>query len=252
MRKHERENQCKRNYPDRRPHTRGWNDGALKPDHREDKVIVRLGESTRFRELVRRLESDATMHVHICGCFGAECTCSMQGASLLLLSSSCVPVSGGLFELSKGWPLPDVLLFDATLAAERWLSTSGFAYRCVLSTLDIDELFFRVQHELEKQSAIRGLVQCSLGRWTIRDVQEQMRRAMLSEALRRSNFSRRKAAKLLGITRSAVQQMISTFELVVPEFMVSDWIEPQSLEGPQEPSPNMGVGRRCNQTKAMH
>jgi DNA-binding NtrC family response regulator len=51
---------------------------------------------------------------------------------------------------------------------------------------------------------VRGLV----GRIGIREAQARLRKAMLEQALEGSNGSRRAAARLLGVTRPAIQRML--------------------------------------------
>jgi len=47
-----------------------------------------------------------------------------------------------------------------------------------------------------------------VGRLGIRDAQDALRRGMLQQALKASNGSRRAAARILGVTRPAVQRML--------------------------------------------
>ena len=61
---------------------------------------------------------------------------------------------------------------------------------------------------------LRRLTSRLVGRMSLNDVQRHVRTAMLLEALTRASGSRRLAARMLGVTRPAVQQMLATLDLM--------------------------------------
>jgi hypothetical protein len=63
-----------------------------------------------------------------------------------------------------------------------------------------------------KRSLIRSAARAEVGRTSLRSAQQELRQTMLQEALVASNGSRRRAAKLLGVTRPAVQRMLRESE----------------------------------------
>jgi hypothetical protein len=63
-----------------------------------------------------------------------------------------------------------------------------------------------------KRSLIKCAARAEVGRTSLRSAQQELRQTMLQEALVASKGSRRRAAKLLGVTRPAVQRMLRESE----------------------------------------
>lgn len=64
---------------------------------------------------------------------------------------------------------------------------------------------------------LRRLTSRLVGRMSLKDVQRHVRTAMLLEAFTRAEGSRRLTARMLGVTRPAVQQMLATLDLLEDE-----------------------------------
>ena len=64
---------------------------------------------------------------------------------------------------------------------------------------------------------LRRLASHLVGRMSLKDVQRHVRTAMLLAAFTRASGSRRLAARMLGVTRPAVQQMLATLDLIQNE-----------------------------------
>jgi len=71
------------------------------------------------------------------------------------------------------------------------------------------DAWHRRTHDTHGSPPIRERV----GQQSIHVVQDQIRYEMLREALARTNWNYTRTAKLLGVTRQAVQQMMDRFDL---------------------------------------
>lgn len=80
-----------------------------------------------------------------------------------------------------------------------------------MSHVGAEELDSANGQEMEIQLARAAVA--LVGRRPMRDAQEQMRRAMLEEALRRTAGNATHAAALLGLTRQATRQLACRYEL---------------------------------------
>jgi DNA-binding NtrC family response regulator len=104
--------------------------------------------------------------------------------------------SPSVFVVSQG-PHPDLFALAQAGAAAHlsWPLTAEEVWRCLESTsLSTDRL----------EADVRSLV----GRVGIKDAQGFIRKTMLEHALDASHGSRRAAARLLGVTRPAIQRML--------------------------------------------
>ena len=63
------------------------------------------------------------------------------------------------------------------------------------------------------EDLLRRVIAQAVGRQPMQDFQSQVRRTMLEQALTRANGNLSRAAKMLGITRQGVQQMVSRYKL---------------------------------------
>lgn len=70
------------------------------------------------------------------------------------------------------------------------------------------QLDAQISRALEETPRIEPFVAATVGRRGLRDLQNDVRRTMVEEALAQSQGSRTGAARLLGITRQAVQQIL--------------------------------------------
>lgn len=59
------------------------------------------------------------------------------------------------------------------------------------------------------QPGLRALVKREVGRLTWKQIQVEVRRAVVNEALERAHGSRRSAARILGLSRTAVQRILA-------------------------------------------
>jgi transcriptional regulator with GAF, ATPase, and Fis domain len=63
------------------------------------------------------------------------------------------------------------------------------------------------------EELLRRVIAQAVGRQPMQDFQSHVRRTMLEQALTRANGNLSRAAKMLGITRQGVQQMVSRYKL---------------------------------------
>jgi DNA-binding NtrC family response regulator len=72
----------------------------------------------------------------------------------------------------------------------------------------IDELASAIEMAREDPHSLKPLIAACVGRVPMRELQREVRRLMVDEALARADGSRSGAARLLHVTRQAVQQII--------------------------------------------
>jgi hypothetical protein len=60
----------------------------------------------------------------------------------------------------------------------------------------------------DAERRLKGIARCLVGEMTLKEAQGCVRAVMLERALERADGSRRSAARLLGVTRPAVQKML--------------------------------------------
>ena len=128
----------------------------------------------------------------------------------VIVVDTCLPEDGALLVASAAFtvmPEPIVIAVDGgaprhvlftlvEIGVERFLER-GFSAEQLRDCLD--------------RTGKRSLIRCAraeVGRTSLRSAQQELRQTMLKEALVASNGSRRLAAKLLGVTRPAVQRML--------------------------------------------
>lgn len=111
-------------------------------------------------------------------------------------------------------PRPVVLAIsaEATPMQAFQLAQSGVV-GFIPKPIDIPTFSATVEAFLEKQFPIGRSVALEVGRTAYSTVLENVRRTMLTQALGRTNGNKGAAARLLQVTRQAVQQMIKDFEL---------------------------------------
>lgn len=145
-----------------------------------------------------------------------------------------VALGEALDSTSRDQGLVEVAFFDARISsarARRWLQgLPGTARIVVLGSGASRAEVFRLAQEgahdyLESPFAdedvvrciaekpdrdrrLRGVARCLVGEVSLKDAQQRVRVAMLDEALQACCGSRRSAARLLGVTRPAVQRML--------------------------------------------
>jgi DNA-binding NtrC family response regulator len=74
----------------------------------------------------------------------------------------------------------------------------------------IEQLTATVEAALREAPQIQPIISAWVGRVPMRELQQEVRRVMVTEALARTDGSRSGAARLLHVTRQAVQQMLRT------------------------------------------
>ncbi|MEY4512980.1 MAG: hypothetical protein RLZZ450_5102, partial [Pseudomonadota bacterium] len=73
---------------------------------------------------------------------------------------------------------------------------------------DLDRLAERIERALSEAPKLDALVAASVGRTPMRELQTEVRRVMVEQALAKAEGSRSGAARLLSVSRQAVQQMV--------------------------------------------
>jgi DNA-binding NtrC family response regulator len=161
-------------------------------------ALVYMLQSLGLQNVLEAHGAECALHEIAGGIDAAFVSAAMpdQLALRLTLSSTRTCPSPAIVAVSDG-AHPD--LFALARAGARahllWPASSQDVARCLDATS---------WSASELDAELRALV----GRLGMREAQARLRRAMLEQALESSNGSRRAAARLLGVTRPAIQRML--------------------------------------------
>ena len=106
-------------------------------------------------------------------------------------------------------PLLVVLSGEATPHEAFQLAQLG-AVQFVAKPFSLDELLAAIELVQVARVELAPIVRSCVGKADLRDVQDNVRRAMVEQALALANGNRSVAARLLRVTRQAIQKFIRT------------------------------------------
>lgn len=134
----------------------------------------------------------------------------------------------GLLELaSQRRPAPVAIAVSGQTSTEDAFRLAQVGCRAFLEKpFDLERLSERIERALSEAPKLDALVAASVGRTPMRELQTEVRRVMVEQALAKAEGSRSGAARLLSVSRQAVQQMVRERE------------EELGLPESQEPPPN--------------
>lgn len=111
-------------------------------------------------------------------------------------------------------PIPLMIAMSGQASPEEAFQLAQLGVRGYLpKPLSLDDLRATVTAIAEQPISLSPHVAAQVGQEAFQDVQANLRRAMVEQALALSKGSRTGAARLLGVTRQAVQQMIRDLSL---------------------------------------
>lgn len=124
---------------------------------------------------------------------------------------------------SKLRPIPDILAISGRATAQEAFRLAALGVRAFLAKpISLDSLCTTVQAILDNPRDLSPLLAGEVGRLRIRDVQTTVRRTMLEQALAIAGGNLTHAAKLLSVSRQAVQQMVRDLDIDVDSFRDGD------------------------------
>ncbi len=123
-----------------------------------------------------------------------------------LPDGSAIPVFTATLSLS---PEPAKIAISGVATAEEAFRLGQLGVREYLAKpFTLDALEAAVRRILDAPPDLDPLVRASVGQIPMRDLQKHVRQLMIEEALALSHGSRRRAARLLDVSRQAVQQVV--------------------------------------------
>ena len=130
----------------------------------------------------------------------------------LLITDVALP-DGDAFQLlelaSTRRPAPVAIAVSGQTSTEDAFRLAQVGCRAFLEKpFQVELLAERVQKALSEAPRIDALVAASVGRTPMRELQTEVRRVMVEQALAKAEGSRSGAARLLSVSRQAVQQMV--------------------------------------------
>jgi two-component system, response regulator RegA len=110
-------------------------------------------------------------------------------------------------------PVAAVIAMSGQASAEEafQLARAG-ARRYLPKPISLEELTRSVEEALGDRPSLDALVAAHVGNTPLREVQSDVRRVMIEQALAKARNSRSGAARLLDMTRQAVQQIVRELE----------------------------------------
>ncbi|MCG8588791.1 MAG: response regulator [Proteobacteria bacterium] len=112
-------------------------------------------------------------------------------------------------EAERRRPAPVLVAVSGQASAEEAFRLAQLGCRAYLAKpFSVDAFRAKIEEALRIAPDVRPAVAAHVGHTPIRDLQNVVRRTMVDEALAQSRGSRSGAARLLKVTRQAVQQMI--------------------------------------------
>jgi len=130
----------------------------------------------------------------------------------LLITDVALP-DGDAFKLlevaSRKRPAPVAIAVSGQTSTEDAFRLAQVGVRAYLEKpFDTEDLTQRVEAALSQAPSLEALVAASVGRTPMRELQGEVRRVMVEQALAQAEGSRSGAARLLNVSRQAVQQMV--------------------------------------------
>jgi len=116
-------------------------------------------------------------------------------------------------EAVKQYPLPRIVTLSGEATAREAFKLAQLGVvRFLAKPFTLDELIAIIESDRLEQERLAPIVRACVGQADLRDVQDDVRRTMVAEALAISKGNRSAAAKLLHVTRQAIQKIIRSNE----------------------------------------
>ncbi len=110
-------------------------------------------------------------------------------------------------------PAPTVIAMTGSAAPTESFQLAQLGVRAYLrKPIDLSELEETITRVEEQPPELRHHVRELVGRVPVKDVEEEVRKVMVDEALSRSDGNKRGAARLLNISRQLLQHILRKFE----------------------------------------
>lgn len=119
---------------------------------------------------------------------------------------SGVDVAAAAVELN---PAPAVVAVSGDASPEEAFSLARFGVRAYIPKGELPDRLDELVALAREAPPVEGIAKAQVGARSVRDVQDVVRDVMLDQALAESGGNQSEAARLLGVSRQAVQQMLS-------------------------------------------
>lgn len=118
---------------------------------------------------------------------------------------------------SRRLPVPTMVAVSGEASAEESFRLAQVGVRAYLAKpLGLDEFVSKVEAALRDAPDLEPVAAAAVGHRPLRRVQDEVRRTMVDQALARAEGNRSAAARLLHVSRQAVQQMVHERESLEP------------------------------------
>ena len=178
--------------------------------HGFERVLV-VEDNAALRTAIARLVRGWGAKVHEAGTV-REARALLATRPDLLIADVRLP-DGPIFEVleeaAEVWPKPLIVAMSGEASAEEAFRLAQIGVRSYLAKpLTLAELEEAIDRAMAEPPSLDVAVSAHVGKVPMREVQARLRSVMLRQALARSEGSRTGAARLLKISRQAVQQIL--------------------------------------------
>jgi DNA-binding NtrC family response regulator len=151
------------------------------------------------------------------------------------------PIFAALEEAAEVWPKPLIVAMSGQASAEEAFRLAQIGVRSYIAKpLTLAGLEEAIEQAVADPPSFDIAVSAHVGREPMRDVQARLRNVMLRQALARSEGSRTGAARLLKISRQAVQQILRGRGRTAPSPPLSSTSSPEDGKQENRPGPRAG------------
>ena len=179
------------------------------------RALVVEDDEVLARAITRALEEWGN-EVVCCSTLAGALVAARSATDLAIIDVALPDGSGVTLaqELSRQRPAPLVIAMSGRASANEAFQLGALGVRGYLpKPLSFSDLVATIDSVLDAAPDLSPLLVASVGRRGFREVQEQVRRTMAEQALAVARGNRTEAARLLGVTRQAVQQLIRNLDI---------------------------------------
>ena len=175
-----------------------------------ERVLV-VEDNAALRAAIARLARSWGAKVHEAGSV-REAKALLATRPDLLIADVCLPdgpVFAALEEAAAVWPKPLIVAMSGQASAEEAFRLAQIGVQSyVAKPLTLADLEAAIEKAMADPPSLDVAVSAHVGKVPLREVQARLRSVMLRQALALSEGSRTGAARLLNISRQAVQQIL--------------------------------------------
>lgn len=184
---------------------------------RDIRSVLVVDDDQTLLATIQQALRDKVDEIHLCPDLRSTQVFLARGIPDLLILDLALPDGDGfevLATLRNGQPTPLVVAISGAATPDQAFRLAQLGVHSYLAKpFDMGELHAAIATATQTPLDIEPHLRTNVGQRTLHEVEAQVRRTMLGEALARAGGSRRSAARLLQVSRQLVQHMIKKIRL---------------------------------------